>query len=135
MILYKLIFFRLPYPEIDPTDVDGIEREVLRYGGFKATVDTIDSCRRRGLPRGTLMLLEGLLRVDPMQRPTSERVLAALKEETVNISTFTSPLSEADKRIVARTSTSYTPSEKRRSQGPEYYSKTRILDISLWRAY
>ncbi|KAG8833557.1 putative serine/threonine-protein kinase iks1 [Serendipita sp. 400] len=80
MILHKLIFFRLPYPDIDASDVNGIEREVLAYPGWKATPDMIASCKRRGLPRATLLLLESLLNRNPRERPTSDRVLNALKE-------------------------------------------------------
>lgn len=85
MILHKLIFFRLPYPHIDPTDVNGIEREVLAYPGWKAAADpsVVASCKRRGLPRELLLLLEGLLCRNPRERPSSERVLSALKEGNV----------------------------------------------------
>lgn len=82
IILHKLIFFRLPYPEIDPSDVNGIEREVLAYPGWKATADVISTCKRRGLPRATLLLLESLLNRNPRERPTSERVLFALKDSS-----------------------------------------------------
>ncbi|PVG01469.1 kinase-like protein [Serendipita vermifera] len=82
MILHKLIFFRLPYPDIDPTDVNGIEREVLAYPGWKANPDVMAACKRRGLPRAILLLLEGLLNTTPRERPSSERVLHALKEGT-----------------------------------------------------
>ena len=86
MILHKLIFFRLPYPDIDPTDVNGIEREVLAYPGWKAAADpgTIASCKRRGLPRELLILLEGLLSTNPWERPSSDRVLNALKDGNVS---------------------------------------------------
>jgi serine/threonine protein kinase len=87
MILHKLIFFRLPYPEIDPSDVNGIEREVLAYPGWKATPEVVNSCKRRGLPRAMLILLEGLLMTNPRERPTSDRVLTALKEGNVSLRT------------------------------------------------
>ncbi|KAG8792355.1 putative serine/threonine-protein kinase iks1 [Serendipita sp. 399] len=82
MILHKLIFLRLPYPDLDASDVNGIEREVLAYPGWKATTDVIASCKRRGLPRATLLLLESLLNRNPRERPSSERVLHALREGT-----------------------------------------------------
>jgi serine/threonine protein kinase len=85
VILHKLIFFRLPYPDIDPTDVNGIEREVLAYPGWKANSDVMAACKRRGLPRATLLLLEDLLNTNPRERPSSERVLHALKEGTVSV--------------------------------------------------
>jgi serine/threonine protein kinase len=85
MILHKLIFFRLPYPDVDPADVNGIEREVLAYPGWKAAADpgVVASCKRRGLPRELLLLLEGLLCRNPRERPSSDRVLSALKEGNV----------------------------------------------------
>jgi len=85
MILHKLIFFRLPYPDIDPSDVNGIEREVLAYPGWKAAAEpgVIASCKRRGLPRELLILLERLLCRNPRDRPSSDRVLAALKGGSV----------------------------------------------------
>lgn len=83
MILHKLIFFRLPYPDIDPEDTDGIEREVLAYPGWKANPDTFAACKRRGLPRAILLLLESLLNRNPRERPTSERVLLMVREGTV----------------------------------------------------
>ena len=86
MILHKLIFFRLPYPDLDPSDVNGIEREVLAYLGWKVATDpsVIASCKRRGLPRELLILLEGLLSTNPRERPSSDRVLKALTEGTVS---------------------------------------------------
>jgi len=85
MILHKLIFFRLPYPDVDPADVNGLEREVLAYPGWKAAADpgVVAGCKRRGLPRELLLLLEGLLCRNPRERPSSDRVLSALKEGNV----------------------------------------------------
>jgi len=80
MILHKLIFLRLPYPEIDSTDVDGMERNVLAYEGYKATPEVIWQCKRRGLPRALLVLLENLLHVNSRVRPSADRVLNAIKE-------------------------------------------------------
>ena len=99
MILHKLVFFRLPYRwaaygdrpglygsdakslnEDDETsnDTDRLEREVSSYPGFKssARLETLFTSRR--LPRSYLVLLESLLNVSPVARPTCEKVLAAL---------------------------------------------------------
>jgi serine/threonine protein kinase len=99
MILHKLIFFRLPYRwaaygdrpglygsdaksfnENDEkgNDTDRLEREVSSYPGFKSTarLETLFTSRR--LPRSYLVLLESLLNVSPVARPTCEKVLAAL---------------------------------------------------------
>jgi serine/threonine protein kinase len=103
MVLHKLIFFRLPYPEVDPSDVNGIEREVLAYPGWKATPEVANSCKRRGLPRAMLILLEGLLMKNPRERPTSDRVLTALKEGNVSLLTtfsFESYCSHSSKAIM-----------------------------------
>ena len=98
MILHKLLFFRLPYrwaaygdrpldgfshasPHEDGgngSDMDRLEREVSSYPGFKSTprLDTLFASRR--LPRSYLVLLESLLNVSPVARPSCEKVLAAL---------------------------------------------------------
>jgi serine/threonine protein kinase len=98
MILHKLIFFRLPYrwaaygdrpldgfshtsPHEDGgqgSDMDRLEREVSSYPGFQSTarLETLFASRR--LPRSYLVLLESLLNVSPVARPSCEKVLAAL---------------------------------------------------------
>ncbi len=98
MILHKLIFFRLPYrwaaygdrpldgfshasPHEDGgkgSDMDRLEREVSSYPGFKSNprLETLFTSRR--LPRSYLVLLESLMNVSPVARPSCEKVLAAL---------------------------------------------------------
>jgi hypothetical protein len=99
MILHKLVFFRLPYrwaaygdrpglygsdakslneDDEKADDTDRLEREVSSYPGFKSTarLETLFTSRR--LPRSYLVLLESLLNVSPVTRPTCEKVLAAL---------------------------------------------------------
>ena len=98
MILHKLLFFRLPYrwaaygdrpldgfshtsPHEDGgkgNEMDRLEREVSSYPGFKSTarLETLFASRR--LPRSYLVLLESLLNVSPVARPSCEKVLAAL---------------------------------------------------------
>ena len=99
MILHKLVFFRLPYrwaaygdrpglygsdtkslneDDEKTDDTDRLEREVSSYPGFKSTarLETLFTSRR--LPRSYLVLLESLLNVSPVARPTCEKVLAAL---------------------------------------------------------
>jgi len=83
VILHMLIFLRLPYPEVDSTDVDGMERNVLTYEGYKATPGVIRQCKRRGLPRALLLLLENLLHVNSKVRPSADRVLNAIREGKV----------------------------------------------------
>lgn len=127
MILHKLIFFRLPYPDIDPTDVNGIEREVLAYPGWKAAADpgAVANCKHRGLPRELLILLEGLLSTNPRERPSSERVLSALKDGNLE------PPSRAGKRrdassSRARRGSSSSPSVEHTSFPPESLKLTLL---------
>ncbi|TCD62719.1 putative serine/threonine-protein kinase iks1 [Steccherinum ochraceum] len=91
MILHKLLFFRLPYQYAsDNTDqdskrdgkatADALEREVLNYPGFKSTPSVVSMFESRHLPRAFLILLEGLLNVNPGGRPSSDRVLSAIRE-------------------------------------------------------
>ena len=83
VILHKLIFLRSPYPEVDSTEVDGMERNILAYEGYKATPQVIWQCKRRGLPRALLLLLENLLHINPKIRPSADRVLNAIREGKV----------------------------------------------------
>lgn len=79
VILHKLIFLRSPYPEVDSTDVDGMEHNILAYEGYKATPHVIWQCKRRGLPRALLLLLENLLHINSKIRPSADRVLNAIR--------------------------------------------------------
>jgi len=91
MILHKLLFFRLPYQyasdNLDSDSnrdgkatADALEREVLSYPGFKSTPTAVSLFESRHLPRAFLLLLEGLLNVHPAARPSSDRVLGAIRE-------------------------------------------------------
>ncbi|KAI0635230.1 kinase-like protein [Trametes polyzona] len=91
MILYKLLFFRLPYryssdsedpsrPKDGRDFADRLEAEILRYPGFKSSSALVTAFESRRLPRAYLYLLENLLHVKPAARPSSERVLSAIKE-------------------------------------------------------
>lgn len=95
MILHKLLFFRLPYHYSSdsenpsrPTDgkdfADRLEDEILRYRGFKSSSGLVTAFESRRLPRAYLYLLENLLHVKPSTRPSSERVLGAIKEGGVS---------------------------------------------------
>ncbi|KAI0795439.1 kinase-like domain-containing protein [Abortiporus biennis] len=91
MILHKLLFFRLPYrhasdnveksSRTDGKEVaDLLEKEVLTYPGFKPVPAMNSTFESRRIPRAFLFLLEGLLNVNPGLRPSSERVLGAIRE-------------------------------------------------------
>ncbi|KAF8434595.1 kinase-like domain-containing protein [Boletus edulis BED1] len=94
MILYKMLFFRLPYrhategeasvkDEIDK--MNKLQQEILTYEGFRTTPSLTATFESRHLPRAFLILLEGLLSVNPSVRPTSERIVGAMREGRVSI--------------------------------------------------
>lgn len=96
MILHKLLFFRLPYHYCSDTEdvskpkdgkefVAKLEDEILRYAGFRSSSALVTTFESRRLPRAYLYLLENLLHVKPVVRPSSERVLVAIKEGGVSI--------------------------------------------------
>ncbi|KAL7415204.1 kinase-like domain-containing protein [Mrakia frigida] len=77
MVLYKLLFFKLPYSQIE--DFDLLASDIKAYPGFHPTPALIASFQRRGLPRELLHILSGLLNVDPRKRPSCEQVLTILQ--------------------------------------------------------
>ncbi|KZS97124.1 Pkinase-domain-containing protein [Sistotremastrum niveocremeum HHB9708] len=85
MVLHKMLFFRLPFAHVQDSDIDGLEREILTYPGFKPSPEISGTIRRRMLPRAVIVLLESLLHVSPKARPTCEQVLAAIKDGKVSI--------------------------------------------------
>ncbi|KAH9896927.1 kinase-like domain-containing protein [Cubamyces lactineus] len=106
MILHKLLFFRLPYryssdcedpsrPKDGKEFADRLEAEILRYPGFKPTPSMVTAFESRRLPRAYLYLLENLLHVKPAVRMSSERVMNAIKEGSLQPS---SPLPRSDSR-------------------------------------
>ncbi|KAF7984448.1 hypothetical protein HWV62_14534 [Athelia sp. TMB] len=95
MVLYKLLFFKLPYRYAAEGDANGeasaqdleegekmkkLEREIQTYAGFRMTPALVSAFEARRLPRAYLILLESLLSVNPAARPTCERVLGAIRE-------------------------------------------------------
>ncbi|KIJ15062.1 hypothetical protein PAXINDRAFT_169263 [Paxillus involutus ATCC 200175] len=89
MILHKMLFFRLPYRyategEATVTDeadkMDRLEQEILTYTGFRSTSSLTAAFEGRRLPRAFLILLEGLLSVNPSVRPSCERIVSAMRE-------------------------------------------------------
>ncbi|KAH9940700.1 kinase-like protein [Amylocystis lapponica] len=94
MILHKLLFFRLPYSHAsdsiasekrgDKETADMLEKEVASYTGFKSSSSLVDTFQSRRLSHAYLVLLEGLLNVTPSARPSSERVLSAIREGTLD---------------------------------------------------
>ncbi|KAI0037215.1 kinase-like domain-containing protein, partial [Vararia minispora EC-137] len=89
MVLYKLLFFRLPYRwasdgdakrdgASEGTAMDSLEREVRAYEGFKATPVLETAFKSRRLSHAYLVLLENLLHITPGMRPSCERVQSAV---------------------------------------------------------
>ena len=52
---------------------------------FRTTPSVTAAFESRHLPRAFLILLEGLLSVNPSVRPTSERIVSAMREGRVRI--------------------------------------------------
>lgn len=77
MILHKMMFLQLPYPLTE--DFTALHSEILKYRGFVATPDVVQTFERRHIPRSLLLVLERLLHLTPEQRPSAERVKAALQ--------------------------------------------------------
>lgn len=89
MILHKMLFFKLPYryategeaTAYDEADkMDKLEQEILGYTGFRSTSALVTSFESRRLPRSFLILLEGLLSINPSLRPSCERIVSAIRE-------------------------------------------------------
>uniref|UniRef100_V5EZU8 non-specific serine/threonine protein kinase n=1 Tax=Kalmanozyma brasiliensis (strain GHG001) TaxID=1365824 RepID=V5EZU8_KALBG len=73
MILHLLLFFTLPFSQVD--DVDALRGEMATYKGFKR-VDMAGMGRRSD---GVLLgLLESMLQVDPIKRPSCGEILKVL---------------------------------------------------------
>ncbi|RPD65593.1 kinase-like protein [Lentinus tigrinus ALCF2SS1-7] len=91
MILHKLLFFKLPYRHTSDNDdpsrpkdgkdySDRLEAEIQDYPGFKSSSVLVNAFESRRLPKAYLLLLESLLHVKPVVRPSSERVLSVIKD-------------------------------------------------------
>ncbi|KAG2064461.1 kinase-like protein [Suillus decipiens] len=89
MILHKMLFFKLPYryategeaTAYDEADkMDKLEQEILGYIGFRSTSALAATFESRRLPRSFLILLEGLLSINPSLRPSCERIVSAMRE-------------------------------------------------------
>ncbi|KAG1722638.1 kinase-like domain-containing protein, partial [Suillus paluster] len=93
MILHKMLFFKLPYRYAtegeasaydDADKMDKLEQEILGYSGFRSTSALATTFESRRLPRSFLILLEGLLSINPSVRPSSERIVSAMREGRVS---------------------------------------------------
>ncbi|OCH93324.1 kinase-like protein [Obba rivulosa] len=117
MLLHKLLFFKLPYRYASDSSAagslndtaDALEKEVASYAGywyrFKSSPTQAAAFESRRLPRAYLVLLESLLNTAPSARPSSERVLAALREgrlDPLNVDPLTRSNSRASLVPVTR---------------------------------
>ncbi|WRT65045.1 uncharacterized protein IL334_001987 [Kwoniella shivajii] len=77
MILHKMLFLHLPYP--DTEDYSELHKEILSYPGFIPTPEIVQSLERRHIPRDLLVLLSKLESLIPEERPGAEKVRAGLR--------------------------------------------------------
>ncbi|KAK8846730.1 hypothetical protein IAR55_005817 [Kwoniella newhampshirensis] len=77
MILHKMLFLHLPYPDTD--DYDVLHRDIVAYRGFIPTLELFQSIERRRMPRDLLILLSKLAHIKPEERPSAEKVRMALR--------------------------------------------------------
>ncbi|WVF70093.1 hypothetical protein IAT40_004881 [Kwoniella sp. CBS 6097] len=101
MILHKMLFLHLPYP--DTEDYEALMREILAYRGFIPTTELFQSLERRHIPRDLLILLSKLAHIVPEERPTAERVrvgLKGLENRARSTGSFSSRAGELVRRIV-----------------------------------
>ena len=73
MILHLLLYFRLPYTQVE--DIDVLSQEMRDYQGWK-----LDSCQlpTPHVKSKLLPLLHDLLQIDPTKRPACDEVVARL---------------------------------------------------------
>ncbi|OCF41815.1 IKS protein kinase [Kwoniella heveanensis CBS 569] len=101
MILHKMLFLHLPYP--DTEDYEALLKEILAYRGFIPTTELFQSLERRHIPRDLLILLSKLAHLVPEERPTAERVrvgLKGLEDRARSTGSFSSRAGELVRRIV-----------------------------------
>ncbi|WVW78766.1 hypothetical protein I302_100728 [Kwoniella bestiolae CBS 10118] len=110
MILHKMLFLHLPYPDTD--DYDALHKEILAYPGFIPTTETIQSLERRHIPRDLLVLLSKLESLVPEERPGAEKVRAGLKNLENKIRSTPSSLSSKAGELVRRFASPWTYNEE-----------------------
>ncbi|WVQ97792.1 hypothetical protein IAU59_004906 [Kwoniella sp. CBS 9459] len=101
MILHKMLFLHLPYP--DTEDYEALLKEILAYRGFIPTTELFQSLERRHIPRDLLILLSKLAHLVPEERPSAERVrvgLKGLESRARSAGSFSSRAGELVRRIV-----------------------------------
>ncbi|CAE6469741.1 unnamed protein product [Rhizoctonia solani] len=76
MILHKLIYFRLPWKNDE--DMAELEKEIIGFQGYRASVENIQAFENRRLPAALCHLLNKMLAIEPVERPGSDQVLKAI---------------------------------------------------------
>ncbi|WWC87201.1 uncharacterized protein L201_002087 [Kwoniella dendrophila CBS 6074] len=110
MILHKMLFLRLPYP--DTEDYDALHREIIAYAGFKPSSEVIQSLERRHIPRDLLLLLSKLESLIPEERPGAEKVRAGLKNLEAKIHSTPATLSSRAGELVRRFASPWTLNDR-----------------------
>lgn len=152
MILHKMLFFKLPYryategeaTAYDEADkMDKLEQEILGYIGFRSTSALATTFESRRLPRSFLILLEGLLSINPSLRPSCERIVSAMREGRFDPVTPYSPPSnksliplrrkpdnsEAVQTEHSPSDTSLSPTEHKQEEVAETLDRRSILRL------
>ncbi|CAE6493195.1 unnamed protein product [Rhizoctonia solani] len=81
MILHKLIYFRLPWKNDE--DMTELEKEIIGFQGYKASMENIQAFEKRRLPPALCQLLSKMLAIEPVGRPGSDQVLKTIQSRQV----------------------------------------------------
>ncbi|WWD07970.1 hypothetical protein V865_006080 [Kwoniella europaea PYCC6329] len=129
MILHKMLFLHLPYP--DTEDYEALHKEILAYPGFVPTTEIIQSLERRHIPRDLLVLLSKLESLIPEDRPGAEKVRAGLKNLENKIRSTPSTLSSKAGELVRRFASPWTfsspPDDQVERDPPQSYSPVKTI--------
>ncbi|OXG89058.1 other/IKS protein kinase [Cryptococcus neoformans A2-102-5] len=78
MILYKMMFLKLPYEECDNYDV--LRAQIISYKGFLPDGSLLQNLQRRHIPQRFVFLLKKLLDIHPEKRPSAEKTRSVLAD-------------------------------------------------------
>ncbi|WWC59167.1 uncharacterized protein I303_101715 [Kwoniella dejecticola CBS 10117] len=126
MILHKMLFLHLPYP--DTEDFDELHKEILSYPGFKPSSEIIQSLERRHIPRDLLILLSKLESLVPEERPGAEKVRAGLKGLEQKIRSTPTTLSSKAGELVRRFASPWSSKQDERDDGDQDVPVQHIPD-------
>ena len=126
MIVYFMCFGRLPYINTDDLneeneDLDELRNEISAWAGFRDDRQTRDD-----LPEKLYHFLKRLLSVDPLERPSAEEILLAIKggtgfEDFMGSNSQPTGTQDVRSRIISVGSPSPSPAtHSRRPMSPPY---------------